>query len=198
MKVQLGARAEGIIREVAPSLGKALGGPLGGLAAREITDAILGDDPNAPNDLGAAIEGLDTSGLKELRELDQRFAMQMEELGVRLHESDAADRNSARNRQQAMGDYTPAILGGLVIAGFFGVLAALMFLEVPANGERVLNVMIGALGSMSVQVMNFFFGSSAGSSRKNDILERRLLQDVRLPDRASARAAIETGGGGLY
>lgn len=40
----------------------------------------------------------------------------------------------------------------------------------PAGAETILNVMLGALGSMSVQVVSYWVGSSSGSARKTEIM----------------------------
>ena len=54
--------------------------------------------------------------------------------------------------------------------GFFGVLAAMLFTDFPPGAGDVLKLMIGALGAMTVQVGNYFFGSSVGSKRKTELM----------------------------
>lgn len=194
--MEIGSKAKEIIRAVAPGLGQALGGPLGGLAAREIAGRIVGDESVSLDQLSKAIVGADSDQLAELAKLDREFDAKMEELGVDRARIDADDRASARQRQATMKDWTPAVLGALVVTGFFGLLVALMFFEIPASSESVLKILIGVLGTVTVQVMNFFFGSSAGSSRKNDILAEVL--DGHTAMASQARRSALTGDGGLY
>ena len=64
----------------------------------------------------------------------------------------------------------PAYIAFAALCGFFGILAAIIFVELPAASEAPLNVMLGALGSLVVAIGNYYFGSSAGSSAKNDLI----------------------------
>ena len=66
------------------------------------------------------------------------------------------------------------IIGGLIVFGFFGSL--LMLLARPEtitdiNREAVM-LMIGALIAGFSTLIGFFFGSSAGSARKTNLLAR--------------------------
>jgi hypothetical protein len=66
------------------------------------------------------------------------------------------------------------IIGALVVIGFFGSFAMLLykpdvFTEV---NKDALMLMIGALVAAFSGLMGFFFGSSAGSARKTDLLAR--------------------------
>ena len=73
------------------------------------------------------------------------------------------------------------IIGSLVVIGFFGSFAMLMykpdvFTEV---NKDALMLMIGALVSAFAGLMGFFFGSSAGSARKTNLLaQRRDREDI--------------------
>jgi phosphatidylserine synthase len=66
-----------------------------------------------------------------------------------------------------MKDNTPAILAVAVFIGFFGILGVLMFSKVPTQSLSSLNVMLGALATIIVQVAAYYFGSSRGSAEKN-------------------------------
>jgi uncharacterized membrane protein YeaQ/YmgE (transglycosylase-associated protein family) len=90
----------------------------------------------------------------------------------RVLELEAADRASARAREIAVRDSTPRVLAYLVVGGFLGVLAALMFVEIPARAEQPLNLMLGFLGAGAGLVLGYYFGSSSGSAKKNEMLNR--------------------------
>jgi hypothetical protein len=63
------------------------------------------------------------------------------------------------------------ILGALMVLCFFGIIAILIFVQ-PA-GSDVLYTLCGVLGTITVGVANYFFGSSKGSSDKNKMLTNK-------------------------
>lgn len=99
------------------------------------------------------------------------IAKAMEE-GTKLLQLDKDDRDSARNREIQVRGNTPAILAFSVTAGFFGVLMVMMFVEIPISAKDVLYVMVGSLGTAWTGVMAYYFGSSAGSAAKHDLIEK--------------------------
>lgn len=161
-----------IVGTVAPTLAAALGGPLAGMATREIGRVLLGDGAVAEADVIAAVSAASPADLVKLKQLDLEFAARMEEAGVDIARIDAADRASARDRQVRTGDWTPSVLGAAIIIGFFGLLGWVLAWGLPTEGSEVLIVLIGALAAMVTQIGNYFFGSSAGSKEKQDIIAR--------------------------
>ena len=71
-------------------------------------------------------------------------------------------------------DWTPSVLGYIVTVGFFGLLAYLATHDVPNTSERILDVMIGSLGTAWIGIINYYYGSSSGSSRKTELLAQAL------------------------
>ena len=58
----------------------------------------------------------------------------------------------------------------LILLGFFVVLYSLITSRVEAGGMRdALLIMVGALAAMCTSVVNYYFGSSSGSARKDEI-----------------------------
>ncbi len=64
--------------------------------------------------------------------------------------------------------YQYALAAAIVIA-FFVILV--LMIEKGTDANPVLNVMVGTLGTITVMVASYFFGSSKGSADKNDILK---------------------------
>jgi hypothetical protein len=62
------------------------------------------------------------------------------------------------------------ILGGLVVLGFFVLLYLLVSKTVPMENKDLLNLVVGALIGSFASVVGYFFGSSAGSAKKDDII----------------------------
>lgn len=88
-----------IVSAVAPVLGTAIGGPFGGLAARAISQAVLGKPDGSEKELAAAIEGASPETLAAIKKADQDFELRMQELGIDLERVHQQDRSSARERE---------------------------------------------------------------------------------------------------
>jgi drug/metabolite transporter (DMT)-like permease len=64
------------------------------------------------------------------------------------------------------------VLGGLIVMGFFVLLFLLVINDVPETNKDLLNITVGALiGSFST-VVGYFYGSSAGSATKTELLHK--------------------------
>jgi len=163
---------KGIISNVAPVLGTAIGGPFGGIAAKFITGAILGEE-NATDDIDQAKEAIlsaDPDSLLKLKEAEYEFKADMKRLEIDEQKLGNDDRDSARDREIQTKDKMPALIALSALAGFFGILLAMIFVALPEAAEQPLAVMLGALGTLVTQIGAYYFGSSAGSSKKNDII----------------------------
>lgn len=159
-----------IVGTVAPTLATALGGPLAGMATREIS-AKLGLSPDAKEDqVAAAIAGAKPEDLVKLRELDAQFKEQMAQLGVQLEQIEAADRADARKRQIATQDWTPNVLAIAILVGFFVVQIYMLGHQI-MNSELVMRGM-GTFDALLVMVFSYFFGSSRSSRQKDEVLGR--------------------------
>ena len=58
----------------------------------------------------------------------------------------------------------------ILILSFLILLALLVFQEVPVPNSQLLYTMVGVFGTMAVTVINYYFGSSKGSSDKTKII----------------------------
>jgi len=159
-----------IIHTVAPGIAAALGGPMAGIAVRGIASALLGSESASQAEIEHAVLAASPEDLRKLKQAEQVFQSQMKSLEVDLERLHATDRASARNRQVQSGDLMPGFIASAALGGFFGILAAMIFAELPEGSQAPLNVMLGALGSLVVAIGNYYFGSSAGSSAKNEMI----------------------------
>ena len=62
------------------------------------------------------------------------------------------------------------VLAAIIVISFFIVLMVMIFENVSDN--PVMNVMVGTLGTITVMVASYFYGSSKGSSDKNEMLKK--------------------------
>ena len=165
-----------LVKSIAPTIGTALGGPLGGVAGLALAKVLGVPDSSGGDDsaLAAAVQGATPDQLLALKKADQDFALQMQELGFKnleaLEATAAGDRASARDREVKTQDWMPKALGLFITLGFFGMLYWMMRHDVPNGNKDMLNIMLGAFAAAWTSVVGFYFGSSAGSERKTELL----------------------------
>lgn len=160
------------VKTIAPLIGQALGGPLGGAAAAFLADKIGIQEKTVE----AVSEVLNSGKLTadqitqvKLAELD--FKKFLESNKIRLEELDAADRKSARDMQIATGSWVPATLALAITVGFFSILGWMLSDSTYKPTEPLL-IMLGSLGTAWTMVVSFYFGSSQGSKDKTDLIDR--------------------------
>jgi len=162
-----------IISTVAPYLGAAIGGPLGGAAVTAVADA-LGLSDKTTDAVKQALSGVTPEQMLAIKNADQAFALKMQELGYADIEKLAAlaveNTKDARGMQVATRSNVPSILAVLITVGFFGILIGMLAGWLTAADNQALLIMLGALGAAWGAVVNYFFGSSAGSSEKTRLL----------------------------
>jgi len=167
-------KAKSIIAAVAPTVGTALGGPFGALAGVVVQKALGVEKPNDPGAADSAVNAALLTGdpevLLKLKQAEADFTARMAELGLKPEQLANDDRASARAREVAVKDHTPAYLAYAVTVGFFGTLAFLLWNGKPAVGGDALLVMLGSLGTAWAGIIAYYFGSSAGSKDKTAAL----------------------------
>jgi len=160
-----------VVRTVAPGLATALGGPLAGVAASALSDALLGRPDGSEADISQAVAVGGADALVKIKAAEHAFQVRMRELDIDLERIHQADRDGARKRETASGDtWTPRLLAIGITCGFFGVLSWLLAQGKPETGGDALLVMLGALGGAWASVVAYYFGSSAGSREKTALL----------------------------
>lgn len=161
-----------IVATVAPALATALGGPLAGLAVREIGKGVLGKEDAKEAEVAAAIATGGSEMFGKLKELDLQFEARMAELGIELERLDVEDRANARARQIALRDWVPSVLAVANAVAFFALLFLMMKRPIPEANRDAINILLGVLGGSLGTVMTYYFGSSHGSRAKDEVLGR--------------------------
>ena len=169
-KAEARGRLRKAVAKAAPKIAEQLGGPLAGAAVSAIARAILGKDDASEEDLADALGNASAEQILALKRAENDFKIALRQAALDEQRIDAGDRASARDRQQKMRDWTPSILGALIIGGFFLTLAVMVARKLPAGAETEFAIMLGALATMTAAVVNYFFGSSAGSREKTMLL----------------------------
>ena len=159
-----------IVGAVAPTIATVLGGPLAGMAVKTLSSTLLGKNDGSPDEIQAALAGATPADLQKLKDADNTFKLEMEKLGVDLERIASADRDSARNREIQTKDNAPKILAGVIVTGFFVTLGTVAFATIPDKAMPAINILLGSLTALLIQVGNYYFGSSAGSKAKTALL----------------------------
>ena len=162
-----------IIKTIAPWIGTAIGGPFGSIAV-ETACSIFGLSDKTEDSLKKAISGASPEQLKALKDADQPFALKMQELGFNqvkdLEQVAAEDRKDARGLLVQIRSWVPAALSVVITLGFFLLLLGMMTDNLSIKDSQALLILLGSLATAFAQVMNFWFGTTSNSSRKDDII----------------------------
>lgn len=170
--------AEGI----APALATMLGGPLAGGAVTAL-EGLFGIAPGTatPDTLTAAIAA-DPNAAMKLKQAEMDFAIKQRDQDIETLKTQLADIQSARARQteheKATGksDLNLYALAWLIVGGFFGLTGALLYFSYtgkPITDQTgVLFMLVGTLATAFGGVIGYFFGSSASSAAKTELLAK--------------------------
>ena len=158
----------GFIKQALPWIGAAATGNIPALvqlAAGTVAKAVGKDVKPNLDDISAAIAGATPEQLLALKQADNEMQVKLQQLGFEhiedLEKIAADDRANARAREVSLKDKVPALLAFVVTLGFFGLLAAMMVHAIPPASEKIIDIMVGSLGTAWVSVVSYYFGSSA-------------------------------------
>ena len=159
-----------LLGQLAPTIASALGGPVAGMAVKALAGALGLSQDSSTDDVQTALLTATPEQLAAIKKVDADFKVQMKELDIDLERIAAGDRDSARNMQMHTNDWIPRAMAIMVTFGFFGILTWLLTKGVPPTGSETLIYMLGALGTAWTGIVQFYFGSSAGSKAKTDAM----------------------------
>jgi hypothetical protein len=174
-----------VVRKAFPylSIAASAGGPLGSMAAAAVGRAIGAD--KTPSPTADSIQAVmatafaDPTQRAAMIKEEHDFQAQMAELGYKSEQdfeaTAAADRASARAREIAVRDNTPRILAYVYAFGFFVTLGAEIWMavsgvEINPLASKSIDILLGVLTGMVLGTKEYYFGSSAGSERKTELL----------------------------
>jgi hypothetical protein len=159
-----------LLGQVAPTIATALGGPLAGVAVKTLSNALFGHEDATEAQISDAMASATPDQLAAIKMIDADFKVQMKSLDIDLERIAAGDRDSARQMQRDTKDSTPKILAYFITFGFFGALVWILVFGIPKTGTEVILMMLGSLSTSWTGVVQFYYGSSAGSKAKTDAL----------------------------
>ena len=145
-----------IIGAVAPTLGSALAGPMGGMAG-DVVAKVLGCE-NTPKALEKAVQSATPEQMLELKQAEQAFELQMKELEVDVFALETADIQDARTKFSK--DWTTRVMGIATLGGFLAYIFMVTLQPPEQNSEALINLVLGYLGGLASAVISFYFGAS--------------------------------------
>lgn len=155
------------LAQVAPTVASALGGPLAGLAVTAVSKAI----GIAPHEVKDVLESgkLTAEQIAQVKIAEIELQKQQESLGIKFEELEVQDRISARNMQMAQPSKLVPFIAILVITSF--IVTTICTLAGWTHADSVLaGTLIGYLSAKAEQVISFYFGSSHGSQKKDQMI----------------------------
>lgn len=169
-----------VIGKAAPLVGGLLGGPAGGAVGTLISSALGVED--TPDAVQKALT-TDPNAIIKIKEMELKHKERLEELMLErgkldLDETKAylGDVQNARQRQidkekaTGSGDTNLYVLAWVIVVGFFSLVAVLTFVPIPQDASGVVFMLFGTLASGFGAVVQYFFGSSKGSSDKTKLM----------------------------
>ena len=165
------------ISTIAPTIASAFGTPIAGAAVSALCSAIFGKSNAKPEEILKALGNPDA--LINLRQAELDFEEKMAKIGLDSQKLEQMNVDSARNREIQLAqvgkrDWTTSILAYLIIVGFFGMLAAIWYIQISESMKPIADIMIGALGAQFAAVCNYYFGSSSGSKQKDITISKAI------------------------
>jgi hypothetical protein len=156
------------LKQLAPTVASALGGPLAGMAVEALAGklGVPADEAQRVLDSGK----LSGDQVAALQQAELALKAKAQEMGLDFAKLENEDRDSARKMQMADHSWIPPTMAIIVTIGFFGILFALMSGKV-TKGDEVM-IMLGSLGTAWTGIISFYFGSSASSQKKDDLLHK--------------------------
>ena len=157
------------IKTVAPMIGTALGGPLGGMAVGMLAEKLGVQEKTIKAVTNAISETkLTPEQVSSIRQAEIEFQKFLGQNKIDLERINMENTQGARQMHIANKSKTPEILSFVITIGFFGILAYMLTMN--AKPSEALLIMLGSLGTAWAAVCNFWFGSTSGSARKTEML----------------------------
>ena len=159
------------IKTIAPLVGTALGGPLGGAAAAFLADKLGVSDKTVEAVSKVLNDGkLTPEQIVSVKQAEIEFQKFLESNKIELEKIAAADRGSARDMLKTTRSYVPATLTFGITIGYFVVLIGMMLKMFEVSDSQVMLIMLGQLGTAWGVTIAFWFGTTKGSSDKTEML----------------------------
>lgn len=143
---------------IAPSIATAFLGPLGGAAVSALGSALGLTNPTEADLKALNLDDPETR--LKLQQAENEFQLKMREFEVADNATDERDRESARNRQIALKDYTLPILAYISVLSFITFAFMVEYFKWQDQGG-----ILHSLEANAMLVLSYYFGYSHTQSK---------------------------------
>ncbi len=166
---------KGIIGAVAPAVASVIGTPVAGVAVKGLCNILGLNEDAGPKEIDSALQNASPETWLKIKELNAQTEVELKRLDIDSKKIDQMESSSARSREVEMAksgfrDFTPSFLAIFLTVGFFGLLFLLMFVDLDPDVRGIIDIMLGSLGTGFITMLNYYFGSSYSSSKKDKYL----------------------------
>lgn len=160
-----------VIRTMAPTLGAALGGPIGGMATKALSEGLLGKPDATDRELSEVVLNANPQSLAQIKQIENNFELEMKKLQVNVFEIEAESQENARkiHGNNTFVPFLTIVLTILVGAGAYSFITY----QIPAENQNILYMVFGSIMTSWTTAMGYWFGTTKSSSRKNELLARK-------------------------
>jgi hypothetical protein len=155
------------LKTIAPTIATCLAGPLAGMGVAALAKAI-GCDPEQVQDVISSGK-LTSEQVASIQLAELELKKQAQSMNLDFAKLTVEDRKSARDMQIATKSYLTPSLAVIIVTSFIGVVVATLagFSKIES---AMAGTLIGYLSAKAEQVISFYFGSSASSQRKDEMI----------------------------
>jgi len=161
------------IAPFAPTVASMFGGPGAGLAVEAIGKVFGIASPTADS-VTEHLSALQMTGdqILQLKQAELTLQSRMKELDISEESLRFADTDSARKREMSVKDITTPALAWTVVSASVALGAAAVTGQITKDPTQatLVGTVIGYVFSEAKQVLAYYFGSSAGSRSKDEML----------------------------
>jgi hypothetical protein len=156
------------LKNIAPTIASALGGPLAGLAVNAVSSA-LGIDPDKVQDTINSGK-LTADQIASIQQAELALKTRAQELGLDFEKLAVADRTSARQMQISTQSFIPPALSVMIVLAWAAVQFFLLTHVIDPTMRELIARVLGTLDGALMLVLSFYFGSSSGSQAKDEMI----------------------------
>jgi len=162
-----------ILKSIAPTVGTALLGPLGGVAVSALGN-ILGVSDATQDKIASAIQAgqMTPEQISKIKELELEYQNNEKERGFRYAELAFKDRDSARVNNVAGGvQHHIFWLSVLLLCVTIGCEIFVLFTGYPTQiPEIIVGRVLGLMDAVATMVLAYWYGTTNGSAQKSELL----------------------------
>ena len=151
-------KLKGLLTAFAPTLGNAIGGPLGSIAMKAVASRL--GVPVNESAVETALESATPQQIQALTVEDQAFAVRMRELDIDAFKVQTDDTQHARETSKGL--IFPQVFASVFLLLFFGYIF-LITVSPPSQADLALsNLIVGNLMAVISGISGYLYGSQNG------------------------------------